>query len=78
MEVIKIVEEHLKLFGYDGLYSDNGECACTLDDLAPCCDMKQDCSRGFKHTHSITGDFVISPKKDPMTDNEIRLCIERF
>ena len=43
--VKEIVLEYLKSNGFDGLFSED-ECACTLDDLAPCVDMFLDCSAG--------------------------------
>ena len=36
MTVIEMVAEHLRQNGYDGLYDAYGECACEVDDLAPC------------------------------------------
>ena len=35
MEVRDIVKKYLEDNGYDGLY-EPGECACKIDDLAPC------------------------------------------
>ena len=35
MNLTKIVEEFLRVNGYDGLYSNIGECGCGLDDLVP-------------------------------------------
>ena len=46
------VEEIVKLWleanGYDGLFNENGECGCTLDDLAPCGQITGDCRAGYK------------------------------
>ena len=35
MNVKEVVAAHLKRYGYDGLFCP-GECACQIDDLAPC------------------------------------------
>ena len=35
ISVIEMVADYLKRNGYDGLY-EPGECACLLEDLAPC------------------------------------------
>ena len=48
MEVHQIVREYLNNRGYDGLFNINGECACLLDDLAPCGEMSMHCKVGFK------------------------------
>lgn len=48
MRVIDIVKKALMDSGYDGLYSESGECACDTSDLAPCGEMGQDCVAGFK------------------------------
>jgi len=33
--------------GFDGLFSDDGECACKLDDLMPCHAPEVDCAAGY-------------------------------
>lgn len=44
-----IVKLWLKEHGYDGLYNDDsGECACLIDDLAPCSEMSEYCTAGYK------------------------------
>ena len=38
----------LKGHGYDGLWSEVGECGCKLDDLRPCCsDSIDECQAGY-------------------------------
>jgi hypothetical protein len=74
MEVIEIVEIFLIEKGYDGLYSD--DCGCMVGDLAPCGEMKSDCCAGYKHVHSVTGDYVIASLKNPMSDAEIQDVID--
>ena len=46
--VKEIVACWLKDNGYDGLYNNDGDCACTIDDLAPCGELSQDCYAGYK------------------------------
>jgi hypothetical protein len=36
MNVKEMVIAKLREIGADGLYNENGECGCGLDDLAPC------------------------------------------
>jgi len=74
MEVIEIVEIHLSEKGYGGLYSD--ECACVVGDLAPCGEMKSDCRAGYRHAHSVTGDYIVSCNKKPMSDEDIQDVID--
>lgn len=80
-EIIASTGEKLKANGFDGLYSDGGECACDLSDLAPCGetedggDFINGCHGGYKHLdprpeHARYGDWVISKKKEPLTDDE--------
>ncbi len=47
MTVIKIVEQYLRQNGYDGLYNENGECACKTDGLVPCEQIGDDCCAGY-------------------------------
>lgn len=69
------VRERLVAEGYDGLMFP-GECACCMDDLAPCgmteCDDGEDwingCDAGYKHTDPKRPEFwVISFSKQPPT-----------
>ena len=50
MDVKGIIEGHLRINGYDGLFNE-GECACELSDLMPCCagiESIRDCHPGYK------------------------------
>ena len=67
------VKEKLLANGYTGLYFP-GECACGLEDLAPCgsCEREDgedyinDCEPGYKHIDPTRPDFwVISASKEP-------------
>lgn len=73
MEVIQIVELHIKNNGFDGLYSD--ECGCFIDDLAPCCEIQGSCRAGYKNTHSVTGESIISCNKN-MSDDDIKSALD--
>ena len=46
MNVIDIVAEYLRANKYDGLCLPEHECACLLDDLAPCRAMSESCQPG--------------------------------
>lgn len=46
LTVQEIVVDWLKSHGYDGLYSDSGECACLAEDLAPCGEIGNLCRAG--------------------------------
>ena len=48
--VTDIVREYLVARGYDGLYSESGECACLHSDLAPCGCVQVDCRPGYRAT----------------------------
>ena len=47
MEIKAIVEQYLISNGYDGLYS-LYDCACKLDDLMPCLEIRSDCTAGYE------------------------------
>ena len=46
--VKSIVKEHLSKNGYDGLFSEDGECACVIDDLSPGDCLIDSCESGYK------------------------------
>jgi len=48
MNVEEIVKKYLKENGYDGLWNENGECSCELDDLFPCNGFYGHCQPGYK------------------------------
>ena len=51
IDVADIVEAYLKKNGYDGLWNEDGECACLLEDLFPCEAIHvDDCHPGYKVT----------------------------
>jgi len=48
MNLNAIVVNHLRVYGFDGLFC-QGECACEIDDLAPCGHANfEQCKPGFK------------------------------
>lgn len=49
LRVIDMVKFYLKQEQFDGLYSDDGECACELADLAPCDNMGEFCRAGYRY-----------------------------
>jgi hypothetical protein len=42
-----ILRDYLTTHGYDGLYWP-GECACLVDDFAPCGDIPRECRPGWR------------------------------
>ena len=48
MDIYDLVKRELENTNYDGLYSEDGECACELGDLAPCGEMQSSCTLGYK------------------------------
>jgi len=69
MTVKAIVTQWLKNNGYDGLFCP-GECACLIDDLAPCggeCFM--DCSPGYRYPpEDNEASFTMCAEKPPDSD----------
>lgn len=48
MTMYDVMKQWLKEHGYDGLFSNEGECACLLHDLAPCTGDISECEPGYK------------------------------
>ena len=49
LPIEEIVCAWLQKNGYDGLYNNVGECACLVDDLAPCGHLNtEDCEPGYR------------------------------
>jgi hypothetical protein len=46
--VIDLVKQGLRAGGFDGLLSDDGECGCEVDDLAPCTEILGSCVAGWR------------------------------
>jgi hypothetical protein len=62
--VADIVEEWLKLRGFEGLYNLDGECGCEVGALGPCYDgIRQECMAGYKVPCECHG-FVIAKTRD--------------
>ena len=50
-DVKEIVGQWLRLNGFDGLCNAELECGCSVDDLAPCCTMNEDCRAAYRWRH---------------------------
>jgi len=60
---------HLEYYGYGGLYSEDGECACLAADLAPCgrhSECVMDCFPGYKAdcTCGLHGKWRVAPYRN--------------
>ena len=62
----EIVKAYLKENGFDGLRNDVDGCACSLDDLAHCGEMRQDCTAGYlvKAPSCCDYDYYVCDSKD--------------
>jgi hypothetical protein len=54
--VEEIIKEYLKANGFDGLFNEEGECACEINDLATCGCIFMDCEPGYR-ADDPTGDY---------------------
>lgn len=69
INVRRMVAEHLKARGYDGLYCPASDCGCQLSQLAPCDNLEsmEECLPGYEHPalpNDRSGfDFYIKPEK---------------
>jgi len=68
MTVETLVAKWLRNNGYDGLYYP-GECACLVDDLAPCCENFMDCSPGYRYPpEDDEADFTMCAERPPSSE----------
>jgi hypothetical protein len=49
MNCKQMIEAHLMVNGYEGLFNQNVPCGCELSDLVPCDGEIADCEAGYKH-----------------------------
>lgn len=72
--VYKMVMDYLKSNGFDGLFSEDGHCACLTEDFNPCGEICGDCEAGYKRD-CPTGncEFHICRSKDPLDEVECDL-----
>ena len=75
MNITEIIKIGLEKNGYDGLVCP-GICGCEKDDLSPGNCLTEACKPGYKHEHSVSKEFVISTKKQPMSDYKIQRIID--
>lgn len=64
--VIEMVKRYLIDNGFDGLYNEDLECGCEINDLEPCDALQSNCKAGYKHQGDKEYDFFI---KDHKHDN---------
>lgn len=65
MYVKTIVRDFLIKNEYDGLFNEDGECACEVEDLSPCGEMSENCTAGYSGPCTCGNgcDFDIYPTK---------------
>lgn len=68
----QLVEQALKAGGFDGLWNENGECACKIGDLFPCGQPSGECRAGYeKPCDCGEHDYHIAPPSEgPLTSKE--------
>lgn len=74
MGVLQIIEAALTTNGFEGLVVP-GQCGCIIGDLSPGNCLSDNCEAGFKHIHSVTGEWIVSTSRDGITDDDIKRCI---
>jgi hypothetical protein len=66
--VFEILRDHMAGAKCTGLYNIIGECACSIDDLAPCGGIQEDCRPGSWRTCNCGESFCV-----PVESNQV-LC----
>lgn len=76
MNILDIIPEGLKMFGYDGLVCP-GICGCEIGDLSPGNCFTEYCQPAYQYYHSeIPSLWVMCSKKREHSDEEIMEIIE--
>jgi hypothetical protein len=60
--VLEIVGEYLRANGYDGL-TDEEECGCGVDDLAPCQGVISHCVAAYRHLDKYDREWYSTEKR---------------
>ena len=65
MDCGDIIARYLYRKGYDGVYSEYGECACNFEDFAPCGESCRECIPGYERPaeEGSEFDYIISSEK---------------
>lgn len=65
MSIEEIIRKYLTDNNFDGLFNEDEDCGCEVDDLFPCVDCchLRYCEPGYKHKGGTDYDWVISPTK---------------
>jgi hypothetical protein len=75
MKIEKIITDYLNNNNYQGLLNIDGECGCTIKDLAPCENISLDCEPGYLlecsrcekmetcHMHGCGSEWCVSTDK---------------
>jgi len=66
--VQNILYDWLKSHGYGGLFNEDCECGCELEDLAPCCETGLSCEAGYRSEGDGEFDFRIGRGKPKPED----------
>lgn len=78
MNVLKVIERGLRTApAHDGLVMPE-VCGCLIGDLSPGNCLSDSCQAGYKHTHSKTGEWIVSTKREGVTDDEIAETIAQY
>jgi hypothetical protein len=75
MNIIEVIKQGFEQTGYNGLVCP-GICGCKKDDLSPGNCLTGTCEPGYKHEHSISKCWVISTKREPISDDDIQQIID--
>jgi hypothetical protein len=75
MTALEALADGLKANGFDGLVVP-GSCGCERDDLSPGDCLGGSCEAAYKHTHSVTGEWIMSLRRDHVTDDAITAIAE--
>lgn len=67
MQLIDIVADGLRKEGYNGLCVP-GVCYCSVDNIAPSGCMSCACDPGYKHAHTVIGEWIITKSKEQPSD----------
>jgi len=74
MTIGRLIKDYAKEHGYSGLFNDEGECGCSLEEHFPCDNVDMNCQFGYV-TECVNCDKKDSKEGCRLNDEGCDMCI---